>query len=94
VYVDASAIVTQARTALLAYTGWHAVERTVRAMENAARDGDTERLRVLVAELEAVVARAPTAQDNGRVAMPGNVADLVIAVLNRLRWRIKEMSTR
>ncbi|MDQ3789985.1 MAG: ATP/GTP-binding protein, partial [Actinomycetota bacterium] len=41
VYVDAAMIVEQARATMLSYTGWHAVERTVRAMEKAARDGNT-----------------------------------------------------
>lgn len=94
VYIDAAMILEQARTALLSYTGWHAVERTVRAMDNATRDGDTDRMRGLVAALEATVARAPTAQDNGRVAIPGNVADLTTALLSRLGWRIREMSNR
>ncbi|GAB1513666.1 CATRA system-associated protein [Actinophytocola sp. KF-1] len=92
VYVDATMTVERARTVLLPYTGWHAVERAVRAMEKAARDGDVARMRVLVAELEA--ATAPTAQDNGRVAIPGNVAELATALLSRLGWRIREMSNR
>ncbi|MFI7674291.1 CATRA system-associated protein [Actinophytocola sp. NPDC049390] len=92
VYTDASATAERSRTALLTYTGWHVVERTVRAMANATRDGDVKRMRVLVAELEAVI--APAVQDNGRVAIPGNVADLVTALLSRLGWRIREMSNR
>lgn len=89
VYVDAAATLEQARVSLLPYTGWHAVERIVRAMENATRDGDADRMRDLIAELENTVTRA-TRSDNGRVAIPGNVADLATAVLSRLGWRIRK----
>ncbi len=87
VYADAAGILEQARTTMLSYTGWHAVERTVRAMENAARDGNAEQMRALVADLEATVARAG---GNGRVAIPGNIAELAMTLLSRLVWLIRK----
>jgi hypothetical protein len=90
VYVDAAATLQRTRTALLPYTGWHAVERIVRAMENAARDDDVGRTGDLVTELEAALGRATGGHDNGRVAIPGNVADLTTAVLSRLGWRTRK----
>lgn len=93
VYVRASEVLGRVSTASLPYTGWHAVEQLVDAIENAARDGDAERMYDLTVDLEAlVIHRAPT--DNGRVGIPGNVADLTTTALRRLSWRIKEMSTR
>lgn len=87
VYADAAATLEQTRTTLLPYTGWHAVERIVRAMENATRDGNADRMRDLIAELEIATTRR---SDNGRVAIPGNVADLATTVLSRLGWRIRK----
>jgi hypothetical protein len=90
VYADAAATLEQARTALLPYTGWHAVERVVRAMENATRDDDADRMRELVAELESIVDGASHHSYNGSVAMPGNVAELTTVVLSRLGWRTRK----
>jgi cellulose biosynthesis protein BcsQ len=89
-YTDAATTLEQTRTTLLPYTGWRTVERIVRAMENAARDGDAERMRELVTELEVTIDRAPTAQDNGHVAIPGNVAELTTVVISRLGWRTRK----
>jgi cellulose biosynthesis protein BcsQ len=88
VYADAAATLEQARATRLPYTGWRVVDRIVRAMENAARDDDADRMRELLAELEATI--APTTRDNGQVAMPGNVADLTTAVIGRLDWRTRK----
>ena len=88
VYADAAATLEQARAALLPYTGWHAVERIVRAMDNATRDDDADRIRELTADLETTI--ASTARGNGTVAIPGNVADLTTFVLGRLGWRTRK----
>jgi MinD-like ATPase involved in chromosome partitioning or flagellar assembly len=90
VYADAAATLEQTKTTLLPYTGWHTVERIVRAMDNATRDDDGERLTGLVADLANTVALAAVRPDNGRVAIPGNVADLATAVLSRISWRTRK----
>ena len=90
VYADAAATLEQTRATLLSYTGWRGVHRIVRAMENATRDGDTQRMRELIAELELTIAPAAGTQDNGHVAIPVNVADLATAVLSRLGWRTRK----
>jgi MinD-like ATPase involved in chromosome partitioning or flagellar assembly len=88
VYVDAAATLEQTRTSQLPYTGWHAVERALRAMENAVRDGDADRVRDLIVDLEIAIARSAT--DNGQVPIPGNVAELTTGLLSKLGWRIRK----
>jgi cellulose biosynthesis protein BcsQ len=90
VYADAAAALEQTTTALLPYTGWRSVERIVRAMENAARDGNAELMRDLITELETAIDRAPSGQDNGHVGIPGNVAELTTVVIGRLGWRTRK----
>jgi MinD-like ATPase involved in chromosome partitioning or flagellar assembly len=90
VYVEAATALQQTRTALLPYTGWHAVERIVRAMENATRDGDADRMRDLVVDLDTALARSTHRTENGQVGIPGNVAELAAGVLSRLGWRIRK----
>ncbi|MGB3443379.1 MAG: CATRA system-associated protein [Actinophytocola sp.] len=90
VYVDAAASLERTRKTLLPYTGWHTVERIVRAMENSTRDGNADRMRELITELEITTDHTTHRIDNGRVAIPGNVAALATAVLSRLGWRIRK----
>ncbi len=95
VYADAVAALEAVRsTLLLPYTGWHTVDLTVRAIEDATRDDDRDRMRDLVALLTHTIAGASGRTDNGGVAMPRNLTELTTSVLSRLGWRIKETSNR
>ncbi len=90
VYVDAATTLEQTRAARLPYTGWHLVERILRTMETATRDGNADQMRNLVVDLEAALGRATHRADNGQVGIPGNVEELAAAVLSRLGWRIRK----
>lgn len=89
-YRDAAAAIEQVRTQTLPYTGWRTVDRILRAMENAVRDDDVDRMRSLLADLEATIAQAKHKTENGQVAIPMDVATLASGVLSRVGWRTRK----
>jgi hypothetical protein len=89
VYLDAAAVLEKARTSQLSYIGWREAENALRAMENAVRDGNADRVRTLTVDLETAISGSATTE-NGQVTIPGNVAELATGLLSKLGWRIRK----
>jgi MinD-like ATPase involved in chromosome partitioning or flagellar assembly len=86
----AAAAARQVRATTLPYEDWFVVEQTLRAMATAVTSGRFESVRQPTAELE-YLGRNQKPPD-GQHPAPGNVVDLVAAVVNDITFRIRKLA--